>query len=35
MQLEGVLAISRGENPRIIQEKLSCFQAIGDRLDAA
>ncbi|WP_290921492.1 MotA/TolQ/ExbB proton channel family protein [Halodesulfovibrio sp.] len=35
MQLEGVLAISRGENPRIIQEKLSCFQAISDRAEAA
>ncbi|MCT4535833.1 flagellar motor protein [Halodesulfovibrio sp.] len=35
MQLEGVLSISRGENPRIIQEKLSCFQPIGDREEAA
>ncbi|MCG8532650.1 MAG: flagellar motor protein [Desulfovibrionales bacterium] len=35
MQLEGILAISRGENPRIIQEKLSCFQSPNDRLDDA
>jgi len=35
MQLEGVLAISRGENPRIIEEKLSCFQSVSDRADAA
>ena len=35
MQLEGVLAISRGENPRIIQEKLSCFQSPGERLEDA
>ncbi len=31
MQMEGILAISKGENPRIIQEKLSCFQPPKDR----
>ena len=31
MQMEGILGISRGENPRIIQEKLSGFQAPRDR----
>ncbi len=27
MQMEGILGISRGENPRLIIEKLTCFQA--------
>ena len=31
MQMEGVLAISRGENPRIIEEKLSSFQPPKER----
>ncbi len=31
MQMEGVLGISRGENPRIIMEKLSSFQPPRDR----
>jgi chemotaxis protein MotA len=31
MQLEGVLGISRGDNPRIIAEKLSSFQAPKER----
>lgn len=31
MQMEGVLGISRGENPRIILEKLNSFQAPKDR----
>ncbi|MDR0827874.1 MAG: motility protein A [Desulfovibrio sp.] len=31
MQMEGVLALCRGENPRIIMEKLSGFQAPKDR----
>lgn len=31
MQMEGVLGISRGENPRIIMEKLSSFQPPKDR----
>ena len=31
MQMEGILGISRGENPRIIQEKLSGFQAPKER----
>jgi chemotaxis protein MotA len=31
MQREGVLGISRGENPRIIREKLNCFQAPKER----
>jgi len=31
MQMEGVLGISRGENPRIIEEKLSSFQPPKDR----
>ncbi len=31
MQMEGVLGISRGENPRIIMEKLSSFQAPKER----
>ncbi len=31
MQMEGVLGISRGENPRILMEKLSSFQAPKDR----
>ena len=31
MQMEGVLGISRGENPRIIQEKLSSFQPPKER----
>jgi chemotaxis protein MotA len=30
MQLEGVLAIQAGENPRIVRDKLSAFQAPGD-----
>ncbi len=31
LQLEGILSLSRGENPRIILEKLSSFQAPKDR----
>ena len=31
MKMEGVLSISRGENPRIIEEKLSSFQSPKDR----
>ena len=31
MQMEGVLGISRGENPRIIMEKLSSYQPPKDR----
>ncbi len=31
MQMEGILGISRGENPRIIMEKLSSFQPPKDR----
>ena len=31
MQMEGVLGISRGENPRIIMEKLTSFQPPKDR----
>lgn len=31
MQMEGILAISKGENPRIIQEKLSSFQPPKER----
>lgn len=31
MQMEGVLGISRGENPRILREKLNSFQAPKDR----
>jgi chemotaxis protein MotA len=31
MQMEGVLAIARGENPRVIMEKLSGFQPPGKR----
>ncbi len=31
MQMEGVLGISRGENPRIIMEKLSSFQSPKER----
>ncbi len=31
MQMEGVLGISRGENPRIIQEKLSSYQPPKER----
>ena len=31
MQMEGVLGISRGENPRMIEEKLSSFQPPSDR----
>ena len=31
MQMEGVLGISRGENPRIIMEKLSSFQPPRER----
>ena len=34
MQMEGILGISRGENPRIIREKLSSFQAPKDRKQA-
>jgi chemotaxis protein MotA len=30
MQLEGILAIQAGENPRIVRDKLSAFQAPGD-----
>ncbi len=31
MQMEGVLGISRGENPRMIEEKLSSFQPPRER----
>ena len=31
MQMEGVLAIAKGENPRLIQEKLSSFQPPNQR----
>lgn len=31
MQMEGILGISRGENPRILREKLNSFQAPKDR----
>ncbi len=31
MQMEGILGISRGENPRIIMEKLNSFQAPKER----
>jgi len=31
MQLEGILAIARGENPRIILEKLTCYQPPRER----
>ncbi len=34
MQMEGVLGIARGENPRIIQEKLSSFQPPKMRKDS-
>ncbi len=34
MQMEGILGISRGENPRIIQEKLSSFQPPKERKQA-
>ncbi|MDL2279372.1 MotA/TolQ/ExbB proton channel family protein [Desulfovibrio sp. OttesenSCG-928-G11] len=34
MQMEGVLGISRGENPRIIMEKLNSFQAPKDRKES-
>lgn len=34
MQMEGVLGISRGENPRILMEKLSSFQPPKDRREA-
>lgn len=34
MQMEGVLGISRGENPRIIMEKLSSFQPPKERKQA-
>ena len=34
MQMEGVIGISRGENPRIIMEKLSSFQAPKERRQA-
>ncbi len=34
MQMEGVLGIARGENPRIIQEKLSSFQSPKERKDS-
>ena len=30
MQLEGILAIQAGENPRIVRDKLSAFQAPGE-----
>ena len=31
MQMEGIIAISKGENPRIIQEKLTSFQPPKER----
>ena len=31
LQLEGVLAIAKGDNPRIMQEKLSSFQPPAER----
>jgi chemotaxis protein MotA len=31
MQMEGVLGISRGENPRILMEKLNSFQPPKER----
>jgi chemotaxis protein MotA len=31
MQMEGVLGIARGENPRVIMEKLRGFQPPGKR----
>ncbi|MDL2207630.1 MotA/TolQ/ExbB proton channel family protein [Desulfovibrio sp. OttesenSCG-928-M16] len=34
MQMEGVLGISRGENPRIIMEKLNSFQPPRERKEA-
>ena len=34
MQMEGVLGISRGENPRIIMEKLNSFQPPKERQEA-
>ena len=34
MQMEGVLGISRGENPRILKEKLSSFQPPKERKEA-
>ena len=34
MQMEGVLGISRGENPKIIQEKLSSYQPPKERKGA-
>jgi chemotaxis protein MotA len=30
MQLEGILAIQAGENPRIVRDKLTAFMAPGD-----
>ena len=33
MQLEGILAIQAGENPRIVRDKLSAFQAPGEMKD--
>ena len=30
MQLEGILAIQAGENPRVVRDKLSAFQAPGE-----
>ena len=35
MQMEGIIAISKGENPRIIQEKLSSFQPPKERTESA
>jgi chemotaxis protein MotA len=35
MQMEGVLGISRGENPRILMEKLNSFQPPKERKEAA
>ena len=31
LQLEGILAIAKGDNPRIMQEKLNSFQPPADR----
>ena len=31
LQLEGILGIAKGDNPRIMQEKLTSFQAPTDR----
>ena len=32
LQIVGVLAISAGDNPRIVEEKMKAFMAPGDRL---